>query len=174
MSCFEVISCPPKDLRWYALQTRAKAEASTAAGLQAKGYELYYPSFRARRRWSDRIVEATVPLFTGYIFSRFDVNERIPVLTTSGVLSIVGVGARPIPILDSEIEGIREAVNSGLNIEPCPYLREGQRIRVMHGALKGMEGILVKKKSQWRLVISVSLLQRSICVELGEECVVAA
>jgi transcription antitermination factor NusG len=171
MSCSQPVCPLPHQLRWYALRTRSRAEQLVATGLQAKGYEQYLPSYRVRRRWSDRTVEATLPLFPGYVFCRFDGRERVPVLTTCGVASIIGFGPQLASIPDSEIEAIQSALDSGLQVEPCPFLREGQRIRVSHGALKGVEGILLKKKSEWRLVVSVTLLHRSVSVEFDQDCV---
>lgn len=174
MSCLELVCPLQKKSPWFALRTRSKSEQLAAAGLQAKGYEQYCPSYRVRRRWSDRTVDLLVPLFPGYIFCRLQENERVSVLSTAGVAAIIGFGSQPTPIPDNEIEAIQAALSSGARVEPCPFLREGQRIRMGHGVLKGLEGILVKKKSEQRLVICVTLLQRSISVEVDQECVSAA
>jgi transcription antitermination factor NusG len=139
--------------------------------LQNKGYEPYLPVCRSRRRWSDRVVHIDQPLFPGYVFCRFEANKRLPVITTPGVVSIVGFGNEPVPIPDAEIEAIQTIMQSGLATEPCPFLREGQRVRVTHGSLKNVEGILIKKKADWRLVVSVNMLQRSVSVELDGDCV---
>jgi transcription antitermination factor NusG len=114
-------------------------------------------------------VVSDTPLFRGYVFCRFDPLHRLPVLTTVGVISIVGCGSEPAPIDETEIEAIQTILRSGLATEPCPFLKEGQTVRVVHGALTGVEGILTKKKSDFRLVISVTMLQRSISVEIDRE-----
>jgi len=109
------------------------------------------------------------PLFPGYVFCRFDPKVRLPILTTPGVISVVGFGNEPAPIDSSEIEAIQAVMNSGLHTEPCAFLREGQRILVTRGSLTGLEGLLLRKKSEWRMVVSVAMLQRSISVEIDRE-----
>jgi transcription antitermination factor NusG len=125
--------------------------------------------YRSRRRWSDRVVESELPLFPGYFFCRFDPKKRLPILTTPNVVSIVGFTSEPAPTPDSEIEAVQAILRSGLAAEPCPFLREGQPIRVRRGALEGLEGILVKKKSEWRMVVSITMLHRSLSVEIDRE-----
>ena len=154
---------------WYAIRTRSNHEKVTATVLEGKGYQLYLPLYRVRRRWTDRVVVTELPVFPGYVFCRFDAKQRLPILTTPGVVSVVGFGTEPAPIPDSEIEAVQAVLGSGLQAEPCPFLREGQRIRVTRGALEGLEGILLKKKSEWRMVVSVTMLQRSIAVEIDRE-----
>lgn len=156
-------------LPWFALRTRSNFEKVTAVALENKGLMPYLPTYRNKRRWSDRVVIADTPLFQGYVFCRFDPLNRLPVLTTVGVISIVGCGNEPAPIDDQEIDAIDAILRSGLATEPCPFLREGQKVRVKFGALAGVEGILTKKKSDFRLVISVTMLQRSISVEIDRE-----
>jgi transcription antitermination factor NusG len=168
-----VRACPSPEplLPWHAVHTRSNCERITAAGLQHKGYEQFLPIYRSRRRWSDRVVEIDQPLFPGYVFCRFEACERLPIVTTPGVVSIIGFGIQPAPIPDSEIAAIQAIIRSGLATEPCPFLREGQRIRITRGSLENLEGILVKKKSEWRMIVSVNMLQRSIAVEIDRECI---
>jgi transcription antitermination factor NusG len=156
-------------LPWFAVRTRSNFEKVAATALENKGMSAYLPSYRNRRRWSDRVVVADKPLFQGYVFCRFDPLNRLPVLTTAGVISIVGFGTEPAPIDDKEIAAIDAILHSGLATEPCPFLREGQKVRVRRGSLVGVEGILTKKKSDFRLVISVTMLQRSIAVEIDRD-----
>jgi transcription antitermination factor NusG len=146
----------------------------SATVLAAKGYDPYLPTYRVRRRWSDRVVVSELPVFPGYVFCRFDVKKRLPILTTPGVVSLVGFGTEPAAISDSEIEAIQTVLASGLTAAPHPFLKEGQRIRVKSGALQGLEGILLKQKTEWRMVISVIMLQRSIAVEIDREWIAAA
>lgn len=159
----------PARLPWYGVRTKPNHENVTATALRNKGYEPYAPVYRSRRRWSDRVVDASLPLFPGYVFCRFDATRRLPVLTTPGVLSIVAFGKGPTPIADSEIEAIQLILSSGLAAEPCPFLQEGQRIRIVRGSLEGLEGILLKKKTDWRMVVSVTMLQRSVSVEIDHD-----
>ncbi len=156
-------------LPWYGIRTKSNHERVAAVVLQSKGYEQYLPVYRCRQRWSDRIVETDRPLFPGYVFCRFDARKRLPIVSTPGVVSVVGFGNEPAPISESEIDAVRAVLRSGLVAEPCPFLREGQRIRVRRGSLEGLEGILLKKKSDWRIVVSVAMLQRSVAVEIDRE-----
>ena len=173
MSCLQSISPEPGQYPWYGIRTKSNCENVAATVLEAKGYESYLPSYRVRRRWSDRTVETTLPLFPGYVFCRFDAHHRLPVVTTPGVASIVGFGNEPAPIAEAEIHAVQLILQSGLAAEPAPFLREGQRVRIKHGALTGVEGILLKKKTEWRMVVSVTMLQRSISVEVDREWVAA-
>lgn len=159
---------------WYAIRTKSRFETLTLSALTGKGYESYLPAYKVRKQWSDRVVEMDAPLFPGYLFSRFDVARRLPVLTTPGVMSIVSFGREPEPIDDDEIEAVRTVLRSGVFAEPCPFLREGQRVRVVRGALTGLEGILVKKKTELRMVISVTMLQRSVSVEVDSNWITGA
>ncbi len=161
----------PATLPWYGLRTRSNCERLASLSLENKGYEPYLPVYRSRRRWSDRVVEIDQPLFPGYVFCRFDAGRRLPIVTTAGVISIIGFGNDPAPIPEHEIEAIQTVLHSGLATETCPFLREGQRVRVSRGSLKGVEGILVKKKADWRLIVSINMLQRSVSVELDGDCV---
>jgi transcription antitermination factor NusG len=156
---------------WFAIRTRSNFEKIASVALENKGLTPYLPTYRDRRKWSDRVVVSDTPLFRGYVFCRFDPLNRLPVLTTTGVISIVGCGLEPAPIEDTEIDAIQLILHSGLATEPCPFLREGQTVRVNRGSLTGVEGILIKKKSDFRLVISITMLQRSISVEIDREWV---
>ena len=151
---------------WFALQTRSRHESVVATQLQGKGFETFLPLYKARRRWSDRVKEIELPLFPGYLFCRFDSRERLPILTVSGVVQIVGVGKRPMPIDEEEVSNIQTAVQSDLPRQAWPFLQVGQRARVECGPLCGLEGILLNVKGHHRLVLSVTLLQRSVAVEV--------
>jgi transcription antitermination factor NusG len=154
---------------WYGLRTKSRFEKATAASLTYKGYEPYLPCYRRRQHWSDREKEIETPLFPGYLFCRFDLSRRLPILTTPGVVSVVGIGRSPTAIPDDEIAAIEAVLNSGLPLGPWPFLPEGQRIRIEKGALTGLEGVVVRSKPEWRLVVSVTMLQRSVAVEIDRE-----
>jgi transcription antitermination factor NusG len=145
---------------------RSNAEKNVLAALVGKGHEAYVPTYRSRRRWSDRYKEIDAPLFPGYAFCRLDVARRLPVLTTPGVVAIVGTSAGPIPVEEREIEAVRAMTNSGLIVGPWPFLREGQHVAVKSGPLAGVEGLIVTVKNRYRLVVSITLLQRSVSVEI--------
>jgi transcription antitermination factor NusG len=151
---------------WYGIHTHSNQEKIVAAVLADRGYKPFLPVYRTRRCWSDRIVNAEVPFFPGYVFCRFDYSLRSPITTINGVASIVGFGNQPSPIPDEEIDAVRAIVDSGLAADPAPLLREGQRIRVTHGPLKSVEGSLVRKKSSWCLVVAIEILQRCVSVEI--------
>jgi len=157
------------EFQWFALLVKSQHEKSVASALHGKGYEQLLPFYSVSRRWSDRIKQLALPLFPGYVFCRFDVNYRLPILVTPGVLHVVGVGKMPLPVNDSEIEAIRSIVKSGLQAEPWPFLRVGQRVRIERGSLEGVEGILLAVKKPYRLIVSVTLLQRSVAVELDQD-----
>jgi transcription antitermination factor NusG len=165
------LATPEPALPWYGIRTKPKFERVTATALENQGYSAYLPLCTRRRQWSDRTVETELPLFPGYLFCRFDVLQRLPILTTHGVIAIVGLGKTPEPIPDAEIDRIQAILRSGRNAEPWPYLRTGERVRILAGSLQGLEGLLVKKKNEWRIVISVDLLQRSVAVEVDRNAV---
>jgi transcription antitermination factor NusG len=152
--------------RWFALQVRTRWENSTALLLSSKGFETFLPTYGIRKRWIGRVKEVEAPLFPGYVFCHFNAQIRLPILVTPGVIAVVGRGRIPIPVEDSEISSIQTMVSSGLRAEPWPYLEIGQRIFVESDALRGMEGILVDFKGRKRIVISVSLLRRSVSLEI--------
>lgn len=153
--------------RWYALYVAHRCEAVVATVLRHKGYDEFLPLYRSRRIWSDRIAELDLPLFPGYVFCRFDPNDRrVPIVTTPGVIRIVSFGGVPVPIEDAEIAAVRSIVSSGLSVAPWPYLRAGHHVRVGHGALVGVEGIVVESRGRHRLVVSIDILQRSVMVEI--------
>jgi transcriptional antiterminator NusG len=153
-------------LPWYGLRTRSKHESVAARALEGKGYEPYLPMHRRRRTWSDRVVESEQPLFPGYIFCRFDAQQRLPIVTTVGVVSVVGFGSGPVAIADSEIEAVQTVLRSGVAARACDFLCKGQTVRINRGSLEGLQGILLQNKNEWRVVISVTMLQRSVSVEV--------
>lgn len=151
---------------WYGIRVRTRWEQSARALLSGKGYETLLPTYKARRRWAGRLREIAAPLFPGYVFCYFDVNKRLPVLVTPGVIAVVGRGRTPIPIEASEISSIQAMVASGLPIEPWPYLEIGQKVRIEEFALRGVEGVLIGFKGNRRIIVSISLLCRSVAVEI--------
>jgi transcription antitermination factor NusG len=151
---------------WYALQVRSRKEGYVASQIQGQGYECLLPTYKSVRKWSDRMKEIEQPLFPGYLFCRFDFQNRRPVITTPGVLQIVGYGRTAAAVSDEEIQALQLAVASEMPKQPWPYLEVGQRVRVNYGTLSGLEGILVNVKGNHRVVLSVTLLQRSVAMEV--------
>jgi transcription antitermination factor NusG len=151
---------------WYALTAKPQHEKTAVRALAAAGLEGFLPLYRSRRHWSDRIKEIEAPLFPGYLFCRFSLVERFRVLLTPGVVAIVGFGGRPAAVSEEEISAVQRMMASGLRLGPWPYLRTGQRVVIERGPLSGLEGLLVRSKDFWRVVVSVNLLQRSVAVEI--------
>ena len=151
---------------WFALQVRSRREGLIATHLEGQGYECFLPLYKSKRRWSDRVKEIEQPLFPGYLFCRFDLHNRGPLLMTPGVQQIVGVARTPMAVEEREIEAIRLALSSGLPNQPWPYMQVGERVRVNYGSLVNLEGILVNFKGSNRVVLSVTLLQRSVAMEI--------
>lgn len=156
---------------WYAVRVKSRFERAVQASLSGKDYEVFLPLYTSRRRWSDRTKVLELPLFAGYLFCRFDARARLPILTSAGVVGIVGFGGIPAAVDASEIEAIRMAVRSGRPLEPWPYLKTGEWAYVAEGPLAGIEGIVAQERGSFRIVLSVTLLQRSVTVEIDRESV---
>jgi transcription antitermination factor NusG len=156
---------------WYAVHTRHQHEKNVARVLANKGFEAFLPLYTAVHRWKDRDKQLILPLFPCYVFLRSPLERWQPILTTPGVHSVLGFGGQHSMIPSWEIESIRRMVGSPLKAEPHPYLKCGDRIRVRAGALQGLEGILVRKKNIWKLLVSVEMLQRSVAVEVDASMV---
>jgi transcription antitermination factor NusG len=156
------------EVRWFALSVVPRKEKATAQALRAKGYEDFLPMYSVRRRWSDRVKTVEMPLFPGYVFCRFDPKIRLPILKIATVMSVAGLGKTPQPIPDAEIQALQVVCKSGMQPIPCPYLVAGAKVRILEGPLTGLEGILTET-SGVRLVLSVTLLQRSISVEVDRD-----
>jgi len=158
---------------WFALQVRTRHELGVADYLCGQGYEWLLPLYKCRKRWSDRIKEVETPLFPGYLFCRFNPQDRLPILKTPGVIQIVGFNHVPSPVDESEIQAIQTLMATGVPNQPWPYLGIGDKVRIESGSLRGVEGILVDFKGSHRLILSITLL-RSVAVEIDAACVAAA
>jgi len=151
---------------WYAIYTRHQHEKVIARLLSEKGFEVFLPVETVARRWKDRTKQLSLPLFPCYVFIRESLHRRLDIVTTPGFHSFVGFGDQPATIPQKEIEAIRQAFTSGSRVEPYPFLRFGDKVRIRSGPLEGIEGILVRKKKSVRLVLSVELLEKSVAVEV--------
>jgi transcription antitermination factor NusG len=154
------------NLNWYALQVNCRKEATVATQIEGRGVECFLPQYKSLRKWSDRTKEIRQALFPGYLFCRFDYENRQRVVTAAGVIQVVGNGRMAVPVPDSEIQALQVAVASGIPSQPWPYLRAGERVRINYGHLNGLQGILVNFKGNHRVVLSVTLLQRSLALEV--------
>jgi transcription antitermination factor NusG len=152
------------DDAWYALRVKPRHEKSTAGFLRNKGYTEFLPLYTSTRRWSDRIQKVEMPLFPGYLFCRFDFGDRLPILKTPGVLHIVGMGQLAHPVHEHEITALQAVVKSGLLMQPWPFLKVGQRVIIQDGPLRNVEGLVADIRDQRHLIVSITLLQRSVAV----------
>jgi transcription antitermination factor NusG len=154
---------------WFALRVKPNFEKPVAATLRGKGLEEFLPLQRTRRQWSDRVKVMDLPLFPGYLFCRLNLEDRMPLVTTPGFLYIVGIGRNPEPVDESEILAIQSLLRSGLPVTPWPSLVVGQKVQLKHGPLRGLVGVLTKIANQHRMYVAVTLLKRSISVQVAPE-----
>ncbi|MBL8237972.1 MAG: UpxY family transcription antiterminator [Bryobacterales bacterium] len=156
---------------WFAVRVRSNFEQQSCNALNNRGLATFLPSFKRRRRWSDRVKMIDQPLFPGYLFCSFDKDERAQVLRAPGVVHIVSSGQDPLPVNESELHHIRTVVLAEMAANPHPFLKIGQRVRIDRGPLTGAEGILTALDGKSSLILSISLLQRSIAVEVNADWV---
>lgn len=154
---------------WYAVRVKSRFEFVTAGALRGKGYECLLPTYRSKRQWSDRLKELDMPLFPGYLFSRFDAADPLRVLTSPGVVNIVCAGKNPLAVDERELATIEAICRSGLPAKPWPFLQAGRRVVLERGPLAGTEGIVMDLKEGCRLVVSISILQRSVAAEVERD-----
>ena len=148
---------------WFAIQVKSGFELRIESALKEKGYETFVPTYQSHEVMRCRSEQ---PLFSGYVFCRFDPQVRAPIVTTPGVIKVVGYGNRPASLDDSEMEAVRTVARSHLPAMPHPCIAPGQRVRIAEGPLRGLEGEITRTGEHRYFVVSVSLLQRSIAVEV--------
>jgi transcription antitermination factor NusG len=151
---------------WFAVVIRSNQGEVASTALQNLGYEQFQPTRTVRRQWSDRVKVIQEPLFPGYLFCRFDPQDRLLILRAPGVISIVCSGKQLLAVDGREIETIRTLLNSRSPVCPHAYLKAGHRVRIEGGALQGVEGLLIAVRSEYRVVASITILQRSVSVEI--------
>jgi transcription termination/antitermination protein NusG len=151
---------------WYAAYTRANHEKRVAAELEAREVEHFLPLYSSVRRWKDRRVQLELPLFAGYVLVRLALRDRLPVVQIPSVVRLVGFGGLPTALPDTEMEIMRSGLSQSLRAEPHPFLTVGRRVRITSGPLAGLEGILTRKKNNFRVVVSLELIQRSVVVDV--------
>lgn len=157
---------------WFAIRVKSRCEWAVSDALRQKGFEEFLPLYWSRRRWSDRVKMLQLPLFSGYLFCRFSLADRVQILSTPGVVIIVGTGRTPLPIETNEVEAIRKAVESGQKVKPWPCLEIGSKVRIQEGPLEGIEGVLLRTRGSQRLILGVELLHRAVSVEVPDSCVI--
>jgi transcription antitermination factor NusG len=154
--------------RWYAARTKSRHEKKVAEHLAGKGIVNFLPLYKAQHRWKDRVARVDLPLFPGYIFVQFPLKERLKVLEIPGVANLVSFKGEPAALPEQEIETLRQGLSANVFAEPHPYLKVGRRVRIKGGPLRGLEGILERKKEDsFRVVISIDLIMRSVLVEVA-------
>jgi transcription antitermination factor NusG len=151
---------------WWALYTRHQHEKIVADVLSMKGFEVFLPLYESVRRWKDRKKVLALPLFPCYVFVRGGLDRRLHIVSTPGVHMVLRRGEQVAIIPDEEIDAIQRTLTGRLGVEPHPFLQCGEKVRVKRGSLAGVEGILLRKKNRYRLVLSVSMLAQSVAVEI--------
>jgi transcription antitermination factor NusG len=153
---------------WYALRVQQRLAKLVSVSLRVKGYEEFLPLCGSMPTLTGITrKEQDIPLFPGYLFCRFDVRDRLlPILTTPGVISIVGIGKTPVAVSEEEVDSIKAVIRSGLHSKAAPFLPTGSKVVLKRGPLAGLEGIVIGLAEKYRLVVSVTLLQRSVSVEI--------
>jgi transcription antitermination factor NusG len=151
---------------WYVVYTRANHEKRVAEQLELRSVEHLLPLYESVRRWKDRRMQLQMPLFPGYVFVRFSLHNRLPVLQVPGVVRLVGFDGQPKALPESEIETLRHRLSGGVNVEPHPYLTIGRKARIKRGPLDGCEGVLIRRKGKYRVVLSIEMIMRSVVVDV--------
>ena len=161
-----VVAASQAEVRWFALWTRSRHEQVVREQLEQKRVEAFLPTVTRWSRWKDRKKKIDWPLFPGYCFARFDPADALPILKCTGVVNIVSFDGKPAPIPEVELDSIRLLVGSELQYDPCPMIREGSMVEVVHGPLTGVVGRLMRKNDKARLVLSVDLIGQAVSVEV--------
>jgi len=157
----------PADL-WYAVSVRPRHEKLVTRHLEHRGVNYFLPVYRSLRQWKDRRKELDMALFPGYVFVNLNLRNRGGVLQAPGVVQFVSFQGQPAVVPDVEIRALESGLHAGLRLQPHPYLRQGARVRVKRGPLTGVEGIMVRRKERFRLVLSIDLIMRSVMLEVDE------
>jgi transcription antitermination factor NusG len=152
--------------QWFAATVKPQHEAAVAVAFEQRGFEPFSPTYEVRSQWSDRKRTIHRPLFPGYVFCHFSRSAKAAVAKTPGVTSIVGFGGIAVPVPDEEVARVKTMIASGLPVQPWPYLEEGDPVRIEKGPLRGLEGIVVSHENDYRLVVNVTFLQRSVSVSV--------
>ncbi len=151
---------------WNAIYTRFQHERAIAQHLMNKGIETFLPLYSSMHQWKDRKKQISAPLFPCYVFLRSGRERKLEIVSTPGVVGLIGSASGPSEIPAMEIEAVRRAIESPSAVSPHPFLTRGDRVRIKFGPLEGTEGILVRNKNSFRLILSVGMLGRSAAVEI--------
>jgi transcription antitermination factor NusG len=163
---FDLLPDSFREPRWYAAYTCAQHEKRVAAELGMREVEHFLPLYSSVRRWKDRRVQLELPLFPGYVFVRLALRDRLRVVQIPSVVRLVGFNGLPTALPDEEMEILRTGICQSLRAEPHPFLTVGRRVRIIRGPFAGLEGVVKRKKSGMRVVVSLELIQRSVAVDV--------
>ena len=155
-------------VQWYAVSVRPRHEKLVTRHLEHQGLNHFLPVYRSVRRWKDRHKELDMALFPGYVFVNLNLRDRLRVLRAPGAVQFVTFQGQPAVIPDSEIRALESSLSAGLRLQPHPYLHQGARVRLKRGPLVGAEGIMIRRKERFRLVLSIDLIMRSVVFEVDE------
>jgi len=158
-------------LKWYAIHSRSRHEDVVLNGLKKKLIEAFLPKMQVMSRRKDRRKTILVPILPGYVFVHSDLNpdQYWDIIKTYGVVRILGIQGKPVPVKDEEIASLRALHGTDRTVRNQAYMKEGDRIMIMEGSLKGLTGFYIKHKGKAdKVVISIELLQRSLAVELED------
>jgi transcription antitermination factor NusG len=155
--------------RWYAAYTCANHEGRVATHLALRSVDCFLPRSQSTRRWKDRRVQLTLPLFPGYVFVHIALRDRLHVLQIPGVVRLVGFSGTPAALHDEQIEALKRTLTNGRFAEPYPYLTAGRHVEVGSGPFRGLKGILLRRKGKFRFVVSIELIQRSVAIDMDGE-----
>jgi transcription antitermination factor NusG len=153
---------------WFAVYTCTNREKLVASHFASRGIEHFLPLFESVREWSDRRVKLEMPLFPGYLFVYSDLRRRLPILTVPGVVNLVSFAGQPIPLPPDVVPTLREGIKR-ISAEPYPYLTVGTRVSICSGPLKGLNGILLRRKSGPRVVVSIDAIERSFLADVAAD-----
>lgn len=159
--------------QWYAVAVKPRHDKAVSRTLENKGYPVIVPLYKKHYWQAKRLRESELPLFPGYVFCRFNAQTRLPILMTPGVIQVLGAGRVPTPVDEGEMASLQTALDLQLHLSPYPFLETGQRVRIKEGALAGIEGVVVDLKPCLRIVLSITLLRRSILLEIDSNSVIA-
>ena len=165
------------EARWYACYTRARHEKAVERNLAQRGFGTYLPVVERERQWKDRKKMVEFPLFPSYVFARFRLGEVHEVLTTPGLATIVRVDGRPVPISWEELENVRRFVaaltetGGTAELRPLPLVEEGHRVRVLEGPFRGVEGRVVERRGQRRVLVGLSAIRQGLEVDVAVDTI---
>jgi transcription antitermination factor NusG len=164
------VRVPPEPVShpWYAVYVRARHEKQIARQLQERSMTCFLPVYRSVRKWKDRNKEINLVLFPGYVFVQLDLRQRLSVLQLPGVVQFVSFSGKPAELKEDELEILRRGLKDGVRAQPHPYLKAGRAVHVKRGPMAGAEGILIRRKDRFRLVLSIDAIMRSVAVEVDE------